>query len=47
MTRPSPTESEDSGDLKKDAVLDLYVVVELFVHRCVCGVRVWNGHACV
>ena len=32
-TRPSPTESEDSGDLKKDAVLDLCVVVGLFVHE--------------
>ena len=37
-------ESEDSDDLKKDAVLDLYIVVELFIHRwcvwCVCGVDV-------
>ena len=42
--RPSPTESEDYGDLKKDAVLDLCVVVGLFVHGwcvwCVCGVGV-------
>ena len=35
-------ESEDSGDLKKDAVFHLCVVVGLFVHGwcvwCVCGV---------
>ena len=28
----APVASENSGDLKKDAVLDLYVVVGLFVH---------------
>ena len=26
-------ESEDSGDLKKDAILDLCVVIGLFVHE--------------
>jgi hypothetical protein len=29
---PVATESEDSSDIKKDAVLDLCVVVGLFVH---------------
>jgi hypothetical protein len=29
---PVTTESEDSGDIKKDVVLDLYIVVGLFVH---------------
>jgi hypothetical protein len=53
VTRSSPTESEDSGDLKKDAIFDLCVVVGLFVHSsvwwcacvewaCVCMIRYYN-----
>jgi hypothetical protein len=47
VRHPSPTESVDSDDMKKDAILNLCVVVGLFVHVwcaqwCVVDVRVYE-----